>query len=81
MSTLKFCKDCRHFNFEGWCTRGVYPTDIDLIFGTRNTKNRLGLIESLASVQREKSLRILGITLMDRCGPEAKFFQPKEETT
>lgn len=61
---MKYCKDCKWCDVRlVWCNSPKRPTVPDMVTG-----------ESLASQSNPYDLRAYDIW----CGPEAKWFEPKE---
>ncbi len=73
MSEIKLCKDCKHYlqtNFD-WCLRAI-THETDLVTGNVYTRGKLE-----ACVERRVQ-KVWKIFADDICGPEARFWEPKE---
>ena len=88
--TDKFCKDCRHFT-AGFCLRPI-GTKFDVVYGHRPIELEISAKKERSPLYERNWLeRMFGLENSavdkylhpekysdDRCGPEAKYFEPKE---
>lgn len=64
---IKYCIDCRHFKDEIWCKR---PQRISIVTGEPQP--------TFAVLERKTSSYLLGEDPINKCGPDAIYFEQKE---
>jgi hypothetical protein len=82
--TDKFCKDCRHFRESafsgtdagrrsGKCFRPIPRRRKDLVFGDRKS-----YLDKSAWLERLETRPMFKWLFPDNCGPDAKYFEPRQ---